>query len=213
MTENLEDLQERHESSDHWDESLESGSREERDGELLLAEGATFGINGIRVPPPTTMCLPWLARIESPFIVGLPEGAMLTPEHVVEALYIIVNRERAVENVAMAVRAREALEKVEKFSDKSPEYYREYLDATMRAAMLRKGFDTAVAKFGEKLGVFDWEKTAEALMEYISLSAGGFRMVPKGTDGASKKKTMTSSGLHGRLPWFARFVRLLRRSR
>jgi len=212
VQEKLEDLQEQHEAADHWDESMEQGDNAERDGELLLAEGATFGINGVRVPPPTTMCLPWLSRIGSPFIVGLADGAQLTPEHVVEALYIIVNREKAVECVGMAVRARDALDRAERLADKSPEFYREYLDATMRAAMLRKGFDVAVAKFGESLGVFNWERTAEAIVEYISLSASGFKMVPSAGTGG-KKKTMTSNGSAARLPWYVRCARRLLRLR
>ena len=190
------------------DETSETTTLRGRQKETLVALGSGFSVGGVDLPPPVSGVLPLLQVIDSPFVPGAHAGEP-TLRNVLETLYVLKHREKALEPVFGVARAKLMLEATEKIAGKSPEFYREYVTAVLSASRGYGAFDAAVFAFGEELGVFQWEEAAEAVAEYIACSMGGFEMIPT-KDGGSKKAVAagaTSSRLSGSptsLRWWQR---------
>jgi len=156
--------------------------------ETLRALGAEDIISDLEFPPPTAGVLMLLDVIDSPFI----SGRVCSQEDVYKALYIIINREKALRPIYGAIRAERAIAKFAKVE--TPEKLEKYLTANIVNSAKFAEFDEKVAKFACDLGVIDIEETISNLEEYLSECFGGFDMVPKSDEQNLKKKVMMPNG-------------------
>jgi len=161
-------------------EILELQSTEERDEETLHGLGANLIINGVEFPPPATAVLSLLEIVESPFIIGFENVDDIKTKHINEALYILKERENAVDSLFGLVR-------FEKIANKSPEFFEKYLKSTVYA-----DFEKKVFKFAESLGTFNSLEVIIQIQEYLNICFNALDMLPKtdNTDSSKKKETL-----------------------
>ena len=147
---------------------------EDIDIETLLALDGAFDVGGIKIPPATAAVLSLLEIIESPFLVtvGREEVSILD---VYSVLYVLVNREMAVNPILAAKHNK----------DKS------------------KGmaeFQACVLAWSDDLQPFDYYEAISKIQAHIFVAMGGFSFLPKhgvkgeGEFSPKKKETLTQNG-------------------
>ncbi len=163
-----------------------SRPKEVEDGEALQALGAEEQVGDLTIPPPTTGVLMLLQIIESPFVVASEELATL--QDVLEALYIIHNREDALNPILGCSRAAKAVGKYWEKSLVSDAHFEKFLAVTAATSGNFAEFDREVIAFAHRLGVIDLESTRQMLDEYIGECFGGYELFPPADEKDDKKK-------------------------
>jgi len=148
----------------------------ERDEETLQSLGGEMVINDIEFPPPTTAVMSLLEIIESPFVIGFENASDIKIKHINEALYVLKERENAVNPLFGLIR-------FEKIAEKSPEFFEKYLKSSKYA-----DFEKEVYKFAESLGVFDQLETIIKIQTYMNICFNAFDMLPNESNGEGIKK-------------------------
>lgn len=172
--------------------AVKDETKAERDTETLLTLGGSLNVNGVNLPPPTTAVLSLLEIIDSPFLML---SGKATLRQVIETLYILREREKAVASLLRYSRARRMIEETAGIALKSPEFYEKYLKSIEAARKDMDEFDVNASRFGESLGIFDIAKVATEIRDYIYSSMGGFELIPdKDEESDKKKEPLTANG-------------------
>ena len=172
--------------------------RAESDLQALSALGAEWEINGIKVPQPTLSAILLLDTVNSPFVRG--ESDKVTFRDTIEALYVITER-RKIKDLLVSPKLYESrMLKAKEIAEKSPEHFREYLNAIDRHSN-KDEYAKGLAEFAESLGSMNTDGMAMEIISYINLCLSPFDMLPKNGN-AEKKKIRSGLGdTHKSIPF------------
>jgi len=166
-------------------------SREELQAETLIGLGARFKVGDFTIPAPCPASISLLEVIQSPFVVDTAETDVELQD-VLNALYVLINKENAVYPIFKARRRDIVMNKAKDIAGKSPEYYKTYLTILNKSITDYADFDKAVTDFAYKLGAFNYIEVSQKIQLYLNQSFMGFEMMPKTTKEDYEKKNLTS---------------------
>lgn len=173
--------------------------RAESDLQTLSALDSEWEINGVKVPQPTIAAIVLLSTVNSPFVSGDKE-AKFDLRDTLEALYIIRER-RKVKDLLVSPKLYEArMAKAKELAEKSPDYFREYLDAIDRHSQ-RDEYAKGLFEFSESLGSMNIDGIALEIIEYINLCMTPFDMLPKNGNAEKKKTRCGMDDTHKPIPF------------
>jgi len=159
--------------------------RAESDLQTLAALGAEWEINGIKVPQPSLCAIVLLDTVNSPFVSGDNEAKFGLRE-TLEALYIIKER-RKIKDLLVSPKLYESrMAKAREMASKSPEHYREYLNAIERHSC-KDEYAKGLLEFTESLGSMKIDGLAMEIISYINLCLSPADMLPKNGNAEKKK--------------------------
>ena len=160
--------------------------------ESLVALGGELEIAGIKLPPPTAGVLMLLEVIESPF-TALEPPESITLDEIIRSLWIIINRENAVQTVTDHVQALKSAKYAFEKTEKTPEHLAVYFDFIERMNEL-DDFDAQIAEFAISLGPLDPVEAAAKIAKYLKICMGGYALLPESGNACKKKDISTQNG-------------------
>ena len=160
--------------------------------ESLVALGGELEVGGLLLPAPTVGVLMLLEIIDSPF-TALEPPESITLDEIIQALWVIINREDAVQIVTDHVKALKYAKRAFEKTEKSPAHLEVYLEFVERLKD-RDVFDVEVANFALQLDPIDPMEAAAKIAKYLKICMGGYALMPDNGSKSKKKDILMQNG-------------------
>jgi len=165
--------------------------------ETLTSLGGELEIGGLNIPPPTPAVIPLLQLIKSPFVIGFDDDKDIEMKDILEVLYVLSKRERAVQPILQGHRKVMLLEQAQSMALENEVFYEIYLKTLQSSAVDWTEFDRRVSEFADTMKPFNLVEAASDIHLYLNQSWMGFEMIPNTTNEKIKDTEKKTSELIG----------------